>query len=323
MKDTIIQVKLSELKTHLDKIPASKRFYVVDKAILEVYKNELQITGKENIFVLDNPESDKNIAKYEECLNHFIEKNIRRDSTIVAIGGGATIDFAGFVAATTLRGINWHVVPTTLLAMLDACIGGKVALNTSYGKNLIGAFHKANNVYICHEFLKSLPKPEVDSGMGELIKYAFISSEINKAIKKSIPMEDLILKCLKYKKEVTDKDFREENDRRILNFGHTLGHAYEKDLNLPHGIAVILGIYHTIKSFHHELLTELYGLMDILNIDKNILYTRPSNMEKFWSYVAKDKKIVEDSVDYILLKSLGHPTINKMLIAELKEKVQF
>jgi 3-dehydroquinate synthase len=323
MKDNISQIDIEGLKAALAKFEPSKTYYIVDSTVFDNYAGELGLDSVTNVFRLNSPEADKNLERYNECINTFIDMDIRRDCHVVAIGGGATSDFAGFVAASVLRGLKWSVVPTSLLSMVDACIGGKVGLNVEQGKNLIGAFHEPEMIYLCTHFLQSLPKPEYESGLGEIIKYAFLSTEINKLVKKEAPIEEVIFNCLKYKKKITDGDLREEGDRKILNFGHTLGHAFEKELSLPHGTAVTLGIYHTIKSFHHDLLSELYSLMDILKLDRNLLYTRPKNEESFWQFVRRDKKIVGDEVHFVTLKSLGHAQVSPMVIDNLVEQIVF
>ncbi len=323
MKDIIAQVNLSDLNNIFNKLDDKKNFFIFDEKIFDFYKDQLNLEKFSNIFKLKNPEQDKNLTKFTECLNHFIDREVRRDCQVWAFGGGAVCDFSGFVAASALRGINWNCIPTSLLAMVDASIGGKVGLNLPQGKNLVGAFHQPNAVYLCSSFLESLPADEFNSGLGEIIKYAFLSTEINRLVKKGAGVNELIFACVKYKKEIIEKDFKEEGDRKVLNFGHTLGHAFEKECSVPHGIAVILGIYHTLKTFHYDLLTELYSLMDILKLDRNILFTRPENLRNFWNLVYKDKKIIGDEVQFVQLRSLGYPIIKKIKISELESKIAF
>ena len=151
-------------------------YLIVDKNMLGHYRNlNIALDGK-TVFYLEQPELDKNLIMYSQAIEFFTQNNISRNDKILAIGGGATLDFAGFVAATILRGIKWESYPTTLLAMVDAAFGGKVGVNTKAGKNLVGQFHQPEDVFLCTEFLSTLPKEEILSGQGEIIKYCFLSN---------------------------------------------------------------------------------------------------------------------------------------------------
>ena len=134
--------------------------------------------SKHYVYWLHEAETSKNLTIFEDICSYFLSHGVDRQSTIWAIGGGATSDLAGFVAATLLRGISWRVVPTTLLSQLDASLGGKVAVNHDSGKNLIGAFHEPEAIYISNEWITTLSQDEINSGIGELVKYALLSQDI-------------------------------------------------------------------------------------------------------------------------------------------------
>ena len=245
MKSNLIYLKKLELFKELDNFKDGQFFAIADQKI----KNHLPqwVSFSPHIFWVKTPEEEKNLEMYGHALEFFLKQGISRNSTLYAFGGGATTDFAGFVASTILRGIKWVAVPTTLLAMVDGSIGGKVALNMPQGKNLVGAFHAPEKVLICGDFLTTLAEKEWMSGKGEVLKYGFLSAEINKMILDKVAIEEIAVACAKFKNEVVEKDFKEEGERIHLNLGHTLGHAFEFNLKIPHGQAVAMGLKYLFK----------------------------------------------------------------------------
>jgi 3-dehydroquinate synthase len=176
-----------------------------------------------------------------------------RSDAVVAVGGGATTDLGGFVAATWLRGVRVVHVPTTLLGMVDAAVGGKTGINTSAGKNLVGSFHEPAGVLCDLALLESLPEAELRSGLGEVVKCGFIADpEILRLVEASAPTDlvagsplvrELVERAVRVKAEVVSGDLRESGGREVLNYGHTMGHAVElaSDYSLRHGEAVAIG----------------------------------------------------------------------------------
>ncbi|MGK0367515.1 MAG: 3-dehydroquinate synthase, partial [Thermoproteota archaeon] len=246
-----------------------------------------------------------------------------RDSYLLSIGGGATSDFSGYVAATLVRGISWGVVPTTILGLVDASVGGKVAVNTSAGKNLIGAFHAPRDIFVYSKVLETLPLAEVHSGYGEVIKYALLNDEIYNLLLSCNEVSEVFKMCMDHKIDIVEKDFNEANIRKTLNLGHTLGHAIEKQYGFAHGISVVMGmilIHHTYEL--NDVNQKIGKLLQKLNMSfilDDIKKVVPSNI---WKYVLKDKKTSKclTTIDIILIEN-GQPVIKTESLDKLKEKL--
>lgn len=298
----------------------SARFLVVDRTVAENYRTLRAEFGNKIVFYLDEPEKQKDLKTLEECLEFFLENHMTRDEKILAIGGGATTDFAGFVAATILRGVKWEAYPTTLLGMVDAAIGGKVAVNSQFGKNLIGNFHHPEEVYICTDFLSTLPKEEMLSGYGEVMKYTFLSTKVRKLIKEEETIPIIIKECARYKEELVAKDFEETDLRKTLNLGHTFGHPIEKVTGIPHGIAVMLGLKIIVDLYADHLKDEFNQI--IAHFDFN--FDIPAvEFEQFWTYLQNDKKVKKDqTIDLIIPKEIGDVVVKNYPLEVIKEKLK-
>ncbi len=180
---------------------------------------------------VEDGEGQKSIQSFNQVIEKIAAAKLDRNCLIVGVGGGATTDLAGFVAASYLRGVDWIAIPTSLAGMVDAAIGGKTGLNLDAGKNLIGAFHSPSAVLIDQNFLKSLSERDTKAGMAEVAKCGFIDDTeilglIDENWKKNLA--ELIYRSIAVKAKVVSDDFRESSLREILNYGHTLGHAIEK-----------------------------------------------------------------------------------------------
>src|SRR5690606_3090614 len=245
LNSKLTYLKKLELFKLLEDREGSKFFAIADHKA----KNHLPqwIQFSPYIFWLKNPEEEKTLDTYGRALNFFVSQGIQRDDVIYAFGGGATTDLAGFVAATVLRGVDWVAVPTTLLAMIDGSLGGKVAVNLEAGKNLAGSFHAPQSVLICSDFLSSLPDKEWWSGKGELLKYGFLSKDIYELIIKKAPIDEIIMESAKFKTRIVEQDVKVQGERIYVHFGHTLGHAFETTLKIPHGLAAAMGIKYLLR----------------------------------------------------------------------------
>ncbi len=305
-----------ELIQILDKV----RFIIVDENILSHYQDIVKVIKKASVFLLKSPEESKNLDEYNKAIEFFIGNGITRKDKITILGGGATSDFGGFVASTILRGVEWDVIPTTLLSMVDASIGGKVGLNTKKGKNLIGSFHLPTNTYIYSPFLETLDDKNLQSGLGEIIKYAFLDKAIFSAISgKSLELSEIITDCASFKQIVVANDFKETNSRKILNLGHTFGHAFEVNLQIPHGHAVVMGLELILELYNKDLLRELEKLKTNLNIE---ISAQKCSFSDFWSRVSVDKKIINAmEIELIIPKSIGHVEIQVTELELLKKKL--
>jgi 3-dehydroquinate synthetase len=192
-------------------------------------------------------EQGKRLAALVPWLETWAELPLRRDATVVAVGGGVLTDMAGLAASLYMRGIAWHAWPTTLLAQVDAGLGGKTAVDLAAGKNLAGAFHPPTRMVVCRAFLATLPPRQLASGRWELVKMALLEGDLAGAealLDPPMPAAEALARALQAKAGIVQRDPREAGERRLLNLGHTLGHALEagSDYRLLHGEAVGLGL---------------------------------------------------------------------------------
>jgi 3-dehydroquinate synthase len=203
------------------------------------------------ILTIQAGESSKSMLTFEQICRDLAIRRVNRKSTLVAIGGGVVGDLAGFVASAYMRGIALVQVPTSLLAMVDSAVGGKVGIDLPEGKNLVGAFYPPESVWIATETLTTLPRRQFVNGLAEVLKYGFIARpEILEVVERlgedQKPLDQLIFDCLSVKAEIVqDDEFEQSGHRAILNFGHTVGHAVEAAENygeLLHGEAVAIGM---------------------------------------------------------------------------------
>jgi shikimate kinase/3-dehydroquinate synthase len=231
---------------------------------------------------------------------------LERGSTLVAVGGGTTLDLAGFVAATFLRGIAWVPVPTTLVGQVDAAIGGKTAIDLPEGKNLVGAFHWPVRTVIDTSFLETLPEPERENGLAEVVKTGLLAAD---PLWELEPAEQ-VRRCAAFKAAVCLRDPHDRGERAQLNLGHTFGHALEaaSGYSLPHGKAVALGLVAALR---------LSGLEDERAEVERLLDTSPVAVDRdaAWAALERDKKSVAGTVRFVLLDAPGRPRIGVELSA--------
>lgn len=225
-------------------------FVVADYNIYKLYPNLF----KEEPILIDAIESKKTVESALEVCKKLLEKNIKKGSKVIVLGGGITQDVCGFAMNILFRGINWTYIPTTLLAQADSCIGSKTSLNLDTFKNIVGTFYPPSNIVINSEFIKTLDAKDYFSGIGEVIKLHLIGGEthfksfvsiLDQLIAKDLTrVQNAVKSCLSIKKQFIEEDELDLNIRQILNFGHTFGHAIESETNyqIPHGIAVMYGI---------------------------------------------------------------------------------
>lgn len=313
MKSNIVRCNFKEVGEKLEELDTDQLLLVVDSRVWTHYQKVLEENQPSNktiiLYKALEGEGTKNVEEFEKGLEFFLEKNVHRRAHLLAIGGGATSDYAGFIASCLNRGISWSVMPTTLLSMVDAAIGGKTGINSKHGKNLIGAFHMPTNVCINTTFLDTLPKVELDSGMGEITKYGFLSSKIHDLILKKIDLSEIIQACAEFKEEVVQRDFRESGERICLNLGHTFGHALERIYDLPHGVAVFWG-----ASLIFKLSNQLENL-ELLRTFENCLganfgeppwLNKTFPVDKIMDYVSKDKKVLTSKeIETVQIEKIG------------------
>jgi 3-dehydroquinate synthase len=226
-------------------LPKQPWLLLGDKAILPLW-HSLDMPEPAVSNWVEISEATKRMETLLPWLEHWATNNIYRHHTLVVVGGGTLTDMGGLAASLYMRGIAWHSWPTSLLAQIDAGIGGKTAVNLNSGKNLAGSYHHPSRVVIAKQFLDSLPERHQKSGRWELIKMALIEGDITWAeslLNCPIPNTEDIKRAVKLKVNIVHNDFKDSNERRLLNLGHTLGHAMESASNfeLLHGEAVGLG----------------------------------------------------------------------------------
>ena len=283
---------------------------ITDENVASYYSDLLE--GFKTI-VIPSGEHSKCISMYALILERLSNLGITRKGLIIAFGGGVVGDLAGFAAATYMRGIRLIQVPTTLLAMVDSSVGGKVGINLSSGKNQVGSFYQPDAVYINQTFLKTLPKREWSNGMAEIIKVAvgFDERLLNALeVNFEVNLEAIIVRCIEIKAEVVMRDEKDEGIRNLLNFGHTIGHAIEKYYDYErylHGEAVAIGIAAKSKIAYNEGLINEFELNRILDLLKK--YDLPTELHEdlmlLLEGIRHDKKAESDKLNWIGLKSIG------------------
>ena len=229
---------------------------------------------------------------------------LERGSTLVAVGGGSTLDLAGFAAATYLRGIQWAAVPTTLVGQVDAAIGGKTAVDLPEGKNLVGAFHWPTRTVLDPKFLDTLPAEELENGLAEVVKTGLLVGEPLWELDR----DDQVRRCAAFKAAVCLRDPLDRAERAQLNLGHTFAHALESasGFSLSHGRAVALGLVAALR---------LSGLGETAREVEALLHAEPVRVDRdaAWQALRRDKKSVDGSVRLVLLDAPGTPRLGARL----------
>jgi 3-dehydroquinate synthase len=287
-------------------------------------QEELRSKGFEALVAeVPNSEDAKRIEVASFCWQIMGQADFHRNDAVIGIGGGSTTDLAGFVAATWLRGVRSVLVPTTLLGMVDAAIGGKTGINTSEGKNLVGAFHLPHRVIIDLDTLETLPRNELLAGMAEVVKCGFIEDPwILDAVESegaaidthSQVFEDLIRRAVSIKEKVTAEDFKESGKREFLNYGHTLGHAIEhaERYKWRHGAAISIGMVFAAE------LSMLSGKLKEHEVERHRtvlgslglpLSYRADRWEQLLATMQRDKKARSGSLRFVVLDAIGKPTM--------------
>ena len=279
-------------------------------------------------------EAIKSIEHAHALWSSLEEAGYDRGSALIGLGGGTVTDLTGFVASTYLRGIDFWLVPTTLLAMVDAATGGKTGINLQGAKNRIGTFARPSGVSICPHFLSTLPAREMKSGLAEHVKHLLIAHSPEEAFRRisqltadeglvdSDDFAPLIMESISIKENIVDQDPKEVTGRRqLLNFGHTMGHALEswamsQGLGLLHGEAVAWGLSAELtlsaarfKKESPEAL-KLLALRDELN-QKFPCPVTPPEPSELWTWAQKDKKNADDAVHMVLLSERGTPLVHQ------------
>ncbi|MDC3074999.1 3-dehydroquinate synthase [Pelagibacteraceae bacterium] len=308
-----------------------KVFCVIDSKI----KIDLNFAKQKNVKIISIRcgEKIKTLHGYQNLAEKLIKNNVNRRSVLIAIGGGTLGDLAGFVASTVLRGLEFFLIPTTLLSQVDSSIGGKNGINTIFGKNLIGTFYQPKEVLIDISILNSLPKKEIRSGYAEIVKHALIKDykffcwlqenankllNLNKSVLEEAIYKSIVIKLFYIKKD--EKEFLlNHNSRAMLNFGHTIGHAVESHYNynkFNHGEAISIGMITEAK------ISNYLGLLSFDELEKIITHFKKCRLKtydnilkdrKLLNKLTKDKKNFGNNINFSLIDKIGSSIFYKKL----------
>ena len=313
---------------------------ITDDNIKRLYGGQLEKnishSGFETKIISIRPgEESKSLDTLKEVYSELSNFKLSREDLILTFGGGVVGDLGGFAASTYLRGVPYIQIPTSLLAQVDSSIGGKVAIDLPWGKNLVGSFYHPKAVFIDTGLLKTLNKKFLHDGLSEVIKYGCISDRSiieelmsfkdDKELLENI--DSLIYKCCSIKKSLVEKDERDFGERMLLNFGHTLGHAVEKYFDYKsysHGEAVAIGMLHITRKTEKLKITEEGTSNLIENVLKRfeLPYITPKMERKVLeSATLLDKKNSGDSINLVLIKKLGEGFIKKIRIDDLEDYI--
>ena len=312
---------------------SGKAAIISDDMVAPLYADKVRTSLEEKgfevcEFIFEHGEKSKNSDTFIEILNFLAQNHFSRTDTLFALGGGVTGDMTGFCAASFMRGINYVQLPTSLLAMVDSSVGGKTAIDLKYGKNLAGAFYQPEFVLCDINSLQTLPEDFFADGMAEVIKYAMIYDEsieelIVNGAKKNL--EKLIARCIEIKSEVVRLDEFEGGLRKILNFGHTAGHAVEasSEYTISHGRAVAIGMHLVANALEKEgdckqgTTQRLVKMLDICGLS----HACPYSAEILADAAKSDKKASGASIDLVTVSCVGKSDYKKISMDELKRLI--
>ena len=288
---------------------------IVDKAVHGLFAERLQpILGSRPHVILEATEKHKSYDYCGNVIQQLLNINVRKNTQLVAVGGGVVQDLVAFCASIMFRGIEWAFVPTTLLAQADSCIGGKTSINFGEVKNKLGNFYPPSKIYIDTQFLDSLSAEDISSGLGEILHFYYYSNSpmtsalydnYRSLMRERAGLRPYILESLRIKKSVIEVDEFDQNERNKFNYGHTFGHALESVTNyeIKHGLAVTVGM-DIANMFSHFL-----GLMDehtYRSIESKLRMNFPTysfktvDVESYIKLLSRDKKNVDDQLTCIL-----------------------
>jgi len=322
----LLEGKFAAINKIVDK---SNAFYITDENIFALH--EKKFIGK-NTIVIPAGEEHKQQAAVDFIIEALLHFGATREAVLIGVGGGVVTDIVGYVAGIYMRGVAVGFVPTTLLSMVDASIGGKNGIDVGLYKNMVGLIRQPSFLLYDLDFLKTLPKHQWENGFAEIIKHAAIkdasmmkalaSHDLNYYQKNKKALALLIEKNVKIKVKVVQKDEFEKGDRKLLNFGHTLGHAIENQHALLHGHAISIGMVYAAK-----ISQVMEGFNDTgLLVDTLKKYGLPTSMhldiDQTMQIMQKDKKKQGSSIQYVLLKKIGFAVYQSVPIKSLEKLIK-
>ncbi|MDE5764466.1 MAG: 3-dehydroquinate synthase [Ruminococcus sp.] len=315
-------------------IGSKKTAVITDDTVNSLYADTLVKSLEENgfdvsVFVFPHGEQSKNLTVLGNIYDFLCEKRITRSDFIIALGGGVVGDITGFAAASFMRGIDFVQIPTTLLAQVDSSVGGKTAVDIAGGKNLVGAFKQPALVICDSDTLRTLPESEISCGMAEVVKYGMIRDKKLFEILENHDistidevMDDIVYTCIDIKRDVVENDECEKGERKILNFGHTLGHAIEGWHNYTdytHGMGVSAGMCMITQRLCSPEITErLKKCVELYNLPTST----EAPMSELLPYCSTDKKCESGSISFIVCNEIGRAEIKKVTVTEFEKLME-
>lgn len=294
-----------------------KVLVVTDSGVPKEYAETVLKACKDPVLaVLKMGEPSKNLENWETLLKTLQENGFDRGSAVVAVGGGMVSDLAGFAAASFLRGIDFYIVPTTLLSQVDAAVGGKTGTNFGGCKNAVGAFYPPKGVLVDPDVLKTLPERHYKNGLAEAIKTAalFDAGLFEKLEREEVPPEELVRRCLLAKLAVVEADEKENDTRRLLNFGHTVGHAIESAEGLSgllHGECVAIGMLPFCENDAKNRLKAVLGRCGLPTVYHG-------DTSALWKALCRDKKFKNGVLTAVFLPEIGKPELRTLSGPEIR-----
>lgn len=326
------QIILGESLTRLDTyIQGRKTILITDEQVAPLYQ---KFVSTPYVAVIGCGETIKTLATVEQLYDRLLQADADRSAFVLAIGGGIVCDIAGFAASTYMRGLRFGFVPTTLLAQVDASVGGKNGVNFQGYKNLVGTFTQPEFVLINFEVLGTLPPKTLGCGLAEAIKHGAIADmdlftfmeERCEDIRnlKADAVERIVHDSVIIKSTIVNQDEKEHGERRKLNFGHTFGHAIEKTLKLPHGESVAIGMIVAAR------LSQQRGYLSNADVARlrrmleayHLPVTIEADMDTIRAALRKDKKRYGETIKFVLLREIGKAVIENVSLEELDAAVQ-
>ncbi|MCB0698767.1 MAG: 3-dehydroquinate synthase [Chitinophagales bacterium] len=317
---------------HIDElIKRDECIVITDKNVEKHHANLFK--GFKKVIALEPGEASKSIENVQIATQELLDVEAHRGSYIIGVGGGMTTDFTGFLASIYMRGVKFGYVPTSLLGMVDASVGGKNGINYQLQKNLLGTFNQPEFILFDTAFLKTLPSEEWCNGFAEVIKYAclfdkemfdeLVEHDIAYYQKDDAATASVIAKCVDWKNKIVQSDELENGRRKLLNFGHTAGHAFETINNIPHGHAVALGMLVACKvSEAHGLDKQVYAQLKTLLQQYNLPVIIDTNIDKVMQVLNMDKKKNNNGIDFVLLKSIGDAYLKNVTTENIKHTLE-
>jgi 3-dehydroquinate synthase len=307
--------KVSFFKKKLSIKKIENSIQIVDKNIFYIYKKLFK--KKNKIILIDAKEKQKDFLYISNVIKRILELDVKKNTTIIVVGGGIIQDISCFISSILFRGLKWVYYPTTLLSQADSCIGSKSSINFQFKKNLIGTFNPPDSIYINFNFLNSLYKKDIHSGIGEILKCAIIKNK-NKFIKdkdryiklilENKGINNFIVDSLLTKKKIIELDEFDKGPRKIMNYGHTFGHALEAvtKYKIPHGIAITIGMdlaNYISKELRFITNVDFNKIHEVLFLNYKNFHKFKINLLDYFNKLSNDKKNTEiNFFNCILLK---------------------